>query len=132
MDKSSFKDKLKSFSYRYTDFITLQGIGGYWTQQFVQYVPVGVWITESALYALFFERFGVPFWAIVIFTIFKNYAKMAMRWVIGKIAIKTEVYKAQNMYGAKQEHIAPFNKELIDQLNAIGNKLGVTSKFTEL
>ncbi len=118
--------------YKYTDFVNLQNIGGYWMNQAMQYIPYGIWITEIAMFKIVFEQFGVPFWLIVAFVICKTYFEMVLRWVVGKFAIKIGVFKAQDMYTSKKEHLAPFNSELIATLESLCKKVGAESKFSKL
>jgi hypothetical protein len=122
----------KKLFYRYTDFITLQNIGAFWQNQIEQYFPFGVWVSEIAFYTLVFERFGVPFWLIVVFVVGKCYFDMFLRWVIGKIIIKTGIYEAQNQYTAKKQEIAPYEKENRETLKSLCNAVGAKHHFTEL
>lgn len=122
----------KELFYKYTDFQTLSNIGASWVGQFKNYVSVTQWVSEAALYKIFLSQWHVSFYLIIAFVVGKYYFWLVGNWVIGKLAIYIGVYKAQQQYGAKVEHLNPYNKEVISQLEAIGEKLGVTSKFTKL
>lgn len=124
-------DKKKLF-YKYTDWTTMQNIGAYWQHQIEQYLPFGVWVSEIAFYTIVFERWGVPFWFIATFVVGKCYADMIIRWVIGKIIIKTGVYEAQNHYQAKKQEIAPYELEHRNTLKEICKALNVKDHYTEL
>lgn len=127
----------KELFYKYTDFTNLQGIGANWVNQIRQWLPQSTWLDRSALLSLYFSSLHIkwlmfPAYAITIFLGVKYYFMMFANWYYGKIAIKVGVYEAQQQYNAKKEHLSPYNVELIKQLEAIGEKLGIESKFTKL
>lgn len=139
------KDKLKSAFYSYTDFSTLKNIGDSLIGQLRGYFTLGSWIKDASLYWVALQAvnsmnvFGfiintkwIQFWMIVLFLIVKFYLMIFIDWLGGKIAIRIGLYNASLQYSAKSEHLSPYNLELIRQLEAIGEKLGIESKFTKL
>jgi hypothetical protein len=127
-------DKKRIF-YNYTDFATLQGIGNSWISEVKSYIPISSWITTASVYQIALWAIHInwiPYWAMILFLAIKFYIMIIVNWLGGKLSIKIGLYRARQQYGAKKEHLAPFNVEVIEQLTAIGNKLGVESKFTKL
>jgi len=129
------KEKWKKRFYSYTDFCTLRGIGEGWINHIASYFPIGNWISiaggwQIGLWAM--NIHWIQWWMIVAFLALKFYSKILIGWLGGRITIWIGLYKAQQQYGAKKETINPYEKEHRDQLIAIGNALGIKSKFTEL
>jgi len=125
----------KKIFYSYTDFTTLQSIGAGWVAQLKGYLPIGDWIKNGSLYWVALGAIGInwlPFWLIIVFLAVKFYGMIFVNWWIGRKAIKIGVYEAQQQYNAKTEHLSPYNRECIAQWEAIGEKLGVKSKFSKL
>lgn len=125
----------KEIFYKYTDWTTLQGIGAGWVGQLKGYIPIGQWIQTSAGYQIALWAINIhwiPYWTILVFLAVKFYVMLFINWFVGKLAIKVGIYKAQQQYGAKKEHLSPYNVEVIGTLEAICDKLGIKSKFTKL
>lgn len=125
----------KELFYKYTDWTALQGIGAGWIAQIKGYLPIGDWITKSSIYWIALGAVNIkwiPFWAVVVFIALKFYLMMFVNWFVGKFIIKSGVYEAQQQYGAKKEHLSPYNLELIGTLEEICKALNIKSKFTKL
>lgn len=124
------KDKL---FYKFTEFKARQDRGG-WLIGFIKgYVyPPGLFV-ESATFKILLWNFNIPTWQIIIILLFKYYIMIIANTIIGRWDEKKfGFWKAQNNYGAKKEHIAPFNIEIKETMKAICNKLGIEHKFKEL
>lgn len=120
--------------YKYTDFTTLQNIGYYWKSQILKWFPVSDTMTKVASWQVILWGLNIdfPIWTIAILYIIKYYVMQFVDWFYGFIAIRSNLYDAQQQYNAKQEHISPVQAETIATLKEICKKLEIKDKFTDL
>ena len=133
------QDLVKKLTYKYQNFITRQQIGGWWIGQVRGYFPITQLVQEIVVLsggAFFIQRwlpwFNVSMPMIITYVLVKNYGWLILNAIVAHFAIKRKVYEAQQQFGAKNEALSPYNVELIKQLEAIGEKLGIESNFTKL
>ena len=137
--------KLKTAIHRYTDFMTLMGIGTNWFGQIRTWAPIGDTFTRSSLYWVGVQAIGsvsfwlfhfslhwITFWDIYIFLLAKIYIMQFTMWLLGKFMIKIEVPQEQQQYGSKTQYLSPYEKEHRDTLINIAKAVNAKSEFTEL
>lgn len=121
-------NKRKSFE-RYNDFIERVGRGGYWVNQFDQFIPifqllaeytsiqVPVWGLNEWLKMSWGYDTGITFIHILTFVVIKHYLKtFIIPYFLGKFDEKWGLWKYSNEYKSKKEHIAPWQVEVSNQL----------------
>lgn len=138
----------KNIFYKYADFTTLKSIGQGWVAELHGWIPVGEWLQKSSIYWVGLqgllqskiEIFGIhiwyigylPIWAVFLFFMIKFYIMVIVNWFVGKYGIKIGFYKARQQYGAKQEHLSPYEKEHRETIKNIAKAVGAKSEYTNL
>jgi hypothetical protein len=85
---------------------------------------------EIAAWKIVLWNYNVPTWLLATILWAKKYVMRIIFYFIGKWdEKKLGFWKAQNEYGQKKQHLAPFNDELRQTLEEICNKLEIKSKF---
>ena len=74
----------------------------------------------------------VQWWQIFVIVIAWSFFQDFLYYFVGKFDFKKGLWKTQNEWGTKHQVMNPFNLELREQLEAIGDKLGIKSKFKNL
>lgn len=89
--------------------------------------------TEVASWKIILWQYNIPVWIIAIICLSKKYIMRIFFYFLGRYdEKKLGFWKAQNEYGQKKEHLAPFNTELKETIEEICKKLNIKSKFTKL
>ena len=125
----------KELFYKYTDFSTLKSIGNAFLSEIKSYLPISDWIGKAGMYQIALWAIHVDwikYWMILLFLIIKFYAMIFINWLGGRIAIKTGLYKAQQHYNTKQEHLNPYQVELRKTVENIAEAVKAKSEFTKL
>jgi len=132
-------------------FNNFQSIGAGWMARYKGYMPsltdfsvktsalqVALWATggKIAINWMFLHiNFTIPEWinwgTIFAFLLIKFYVVIIFNTVVGKWGIKKGLLELEQNIGAKHKELSPYNREVISQLEAIGNKLDVESKFSK-
>ena len=113
--------------YKFTEITTRQERGAYWLSLLQRWINWEKILTVSAAVKIMF-----PIIPTVVLLIIMGIAMLLIEFVkifIGKLDEKKGVWKLQNAYNQKKEHLAPFNNELRDTLKEICKKLEIKDKF---
>lgn len=98
----------------------------FWSQ-FFDYAKGAVILTFLKLY---WPGLTLKDGIILLLTI--SVLKVALKIISAVLYKRLGVWKVENEYMAKKEHLNPFNKELVDTLKSICLKIDVSHSFRDL
>jgi len=139
------KKSLKEAFYSYTDFTNIQAFGSRWIGEVIGWFPIGGWIASASIYQIALWGIGninfwfihidmhnIKYWMILLFLAIKFYVMILLKWLVGKIAVKIGLIRAEQNYESKTEHISPMSYQSYKTMENIAKKVGARSEFTKL
>lgn len=109
--------------------------GNHWFELIISVINPQFLVSMTILVSLKLTQVGYhfPFWPLLGLLAIGGILLEVLKWLIGRWDYKRwKLWELENEYLAKNKVMAPFNVELMKDIKAICEKLGIKSHFNDL